>query len=40
LPTVALTKPMLLFSKDNDLLCVLLNNIIPWKTQRLSTGLP
>jgi hypothetical protein len=31
---------MLLFSKDNDSLCVLLNNIIPWKTQRPSTGLP
>ena len=31
---------MLLFSKDNDSLCVLLNNIIAWKTQRPSTGLP
>jgi len=28
LPTVSLSKPMLLFSKDNDTLCVLLNSII------------
>jgi hypothetical protein len=40
LPTISLTKPMLLFNKDDDSLCVLLNNIIPWKTQRPSTGLP
>ena len=31
---------MLLLSKANDSLCVLLNNIIAWKTQRPSTDLP
>jgi hypothetical protein len=37
---VLLDRPMLLFSTDNDPLCVLLNSIIPQKTHRPSTDLP
>ena len=38
LPTVALTKPILLFSGDSDSRCILLNNIVIFPTYFRNPG--